>query len=68
MLCVLRFYFYGRQDKTLTALLLQFPRPAYQQLAVSKFLENLAPGTYAGLFNPNGRVRRSHRCILPTHG
>ncbi|KAI0682616.1 tripeptidyl peptidase A [Earliella scabrosa] len=33
-----------------------FPRPAYQQLAVRKFLKNLAPGTYAGLFNPNGRA------------
>ncbi|EJF62249.1 tripeptidyl peptidase A [Dichomitus squalens] len=33
-----------------------FPRPAYQQLAVSKFLNKLAPGTYAGLFNPNGRA------------
>ncbi|KAI0737696.1 tripeptidyl peptidase A [Daedaleopsis nitida] len=33
-----------------------FPRPAYQQLAVSKFLNNLAPGTYKGLFNPNGRA------------
>ncbi|KAI0677175.1 tripeptidyl peptidase A [Trametes maxima] len=33
-----------------------FPRPAYQQLAVSKFLETLAPGTYKGLFNPKGRA------------
>ncbi|KAI0737699.1 tripeptidyl peptidase A [Daedaleopsis nitida] len=33
-----------------------FPRPAYQDFAVSKFLKGLAPGTYAGLFNPNGRA------------
>ncbi|EIW61376.1 tripeptidyl peptidase A [Trametes versicolor FP-101664 SS1] len=33
-----------------------FPRPAYQELAVSKFLKTLAPGTYKGLFNPNGRA------------
>ena len=34
----------------------QFPRPAYQDSAVGKFLNKLAPGTYKGLFNPNGRV------------
>ncbi|OJT09515.1 Tripeptidyl-peptidase sed3 [Trametes pubescens] len=33
-----------------------FPRPAYQELAVTKFLKTLAPGTYQGLFNPNGRA------------
>ncbi|KAI8982751.1 tripeptidyl peptidase A [Trametes punicea] len=33
-----------------------FPRPAYQDAAVTKFLDNLAPGTYKGLFNPNGRA------------
>ncbi|KAH9899475.1 tripeptidyl peptidase A [Cubamyces lactineus] len=33
-----------------------FPRPTYQELAVSKFLSKLAPGTYKGLFNPNGRA------------
>ena len=29
----------------------QFHRPAYQDAAVSKYLANLAPGTYEGLFN-----------------
>ncbi|KAI0775866.1 tripeptidyl peptidase A [Trametes elegans] len=33
-----------------------FPRPAFQQRAVSQFLKTLAPGTYEGLFNPNGRA------------
>ncbi|KAM5534444.1 hypothetical protein V8D89_011911 [Ganoderma adspersum] len=33
-----------------------FPRPAYQNTAVTKFLNKLAPGTYKGLFNPNGRA------------
>ncbi|KAI1795098.1 tripeptidyl peptidase A [Ganoderma leucocontextum] len=33
-----------------------FPRPAYQTAAVTKFLDKLAPGTYKGLFNPNGRA------------
>ncbi|KAI0737695.1 tripeptidyl peptidase A [Daedaleopsis nitida] len=33
-----------------------FPRPAYQQLAVNKFLKTIAPGTFEGLFNPNGRA------------
>ncbi|OCH92966.1 tripeptidyl peptidase A [Obba rivulosa] len=29
-----------------------FPRPSYQEKAVTDFLDKLAPGTYAGLFNP----------------
>ncbi|KAI0758073.1 tripeptidyl peptidase A [Fomes fomentarius] len=33
-----------------------FPRPLYQELAVSKYLKNLAPGTYKGLYNPKGRA------------
>ncbi|KAI0080805.1 tripeptidyl peptidase A [Panus rudis PR-1116 ss-1] len=33
-----------------------FPRPLYQEAAVSKYLKALAPGTYAGLFNPKGRA------------
>ncbi|CCL99285.1 uncharacterized protein FIBRA_01301 [Fibroporia radiculosa] len=33
-----------------------FPRPSYQDAAVSAFLEKLAPGTYEGLYNPNGRA------------
>ncbi|OJA15326.1 hypothetical protein AZE42_03348 [Rhizopogon vesiculosus] len=33
-----------------------FDRPAYQDAAVSKYLANLAPGTYEGLFNPMGRA------------
>ncbi len=41
------------------AILRQFPRPAYQEAAVSKFLKTLPKGTYEGLFNPNGRVRQS---------
>ncbi|KIP08325.1 hypothetical protein PHLGIDRAFT_127064 [Phlebiopsis gigantea 11061_1 CR5-6] len=32
-----------------------FPRPSYQDIAVPRFLKKLAPGTYAGLFNPAGR-------------
>ncbi|KAF8416931.1 peptidase S8/S53 domain-containing protein [Boletus edulis BED1] len=32
-----------------------FPRPDYQNTAVSKYLQSLAPGTYEGLYNPNGR-------------
>ncbi|KAF8559436.1 subtilisin-like protein [Imleria badia] len=32
-----------------------FPRPDYQQTAVSKYLQTLAPGTYEGLYNPHGR-------------
>ena len=30
----------------------QFPRPLYQELAVSQFLKTLPKGTFAGLFNP----------------
>ena len=30
----------------------QFPRPAYQEVAVSRFLKTLPKGTFAGLFNP----------------
>ena len=44
-------------DTNISPLSIQFPRPFYQQLAVSKFLKNLAPGTYEGLYNPKGRVR-----------
>ncbi|KAF8655338.1 hypothetical protein AX16_003111 [Volvariella volvacea WC 439] len=32
-----------------------FPRPAYQDKAVKKFLKTLPKGTYADLFNPAGR-------------
>ena len=37
----------------------QFPRPAWQNVAVTKFLDSLPSHTYAGLFNPHGRVRGS---------
>ena len=30
----------------------QFPRPDYQEMAVTTYLEKLAPGTYEGLYNP----------------
>ncbi|THV08230.1 tripeptidyl peptidase A [Dendrothele bispora CBS 962.96] len=33
-----------------------FARPAYQDEAVKKFLDTLPPGTFEGLFNPNGRA------------
>jgi len=33
-----------------------FPRPLYQELAVTSYLEKLAPGTYEGLFNKSGRA------------
>ncbi|KAJ3761594.1 tripeptidyl peptidase A [Lentinula raphanica] len=33
-----------------------FPRSAYQNAAVSAFLDNLPKGTFAGLFNRNGRA------------
>nr|GAT54755.1 predicted protein [Mycena chlorophos] len=33
-----------------------FARPSYQKAAVQKFLDGLAPGTYAGLFNATGRA------------
>jgi len=33
-----------------------FARPSYQDSAVPTFLKNLPKGTYAGLFNPNGRA------------
>ncbi|KAI0262573.1 tripeptidyl peptidase A [Gloeopeniophorella convolvens] len=33
-----------------------FPRPSWQDAAVSGFLKKLPKGTYAGLFNPNGRA------------
>ncbi|KAH7909734.1 peptidase S8/S53 domain-containing protein [Hygrophoropsis aurantiaca] len=32
-----------------------FERPDYQAKAVSTYLDSLAPGTYAGLYNPDGR-------------
>ncbi|KAF8464342.1 subtilisin-like protein [Russula ochroleuca] len=33
-----------------------FPRPWWQEAAVEKFLKSLPNGTYAGLFNPEGRA------------
>ncbi|GJE84528.1 tripeptidyl peptidase A [Phanerochaete sordida] len=33
-----------------------FDRPLFQAVAVPEFLEKLAPGTFKGLFNPNGRA------------
>ncbi|KAI6034593.1 peptidase S8/S53 domain-containing protein [Pisolithus microcarpus] len=33
-----------------------FPRPSYQDRAVSDYLSKLAPGTYEGLYNPDGRA------------
>lgn len=30
---------------------LQWARPSYQDTAVTKYLSELAPGTYAGLYN-----------------
>ncbi|KAI0036025.1 tripeptidyl peptidase A [Vararia minispora EC-137] len=33
-----------------------FARPAYQHAAVTRFLDGLAPGTFAGLFNASGRA------------
>ncbi|KAI6018307.1 peptidase S8/S53 domain-containing protein [Pisolithus marmoratus] len=33
-----------------------FSRPSYQDNAVSDFLSKLAPGTYEGLYNPDGRA------------
>ncbi|KAG1752358.1 peptidase S8/S53 domain-containing protein [Suillus paluster] len=33
-----------------------FARPAYQDAAVSEYLEKLAPGTYKGLYNSSGRA------------
>ncbi|KAJ7482405.1 subtilisin-like protein [Mycena galericulata] len=33
-----------------------FSRPSYQDAAVEGFLDKLPKGTYAGLFNPNGRA------------
>jgi len=33
-----------------------FPRPKWQEAAVAKFLKTLSKGTYAGLFNPDGRA------------
>ncbi|KAG0697324.1 peptidase S8/S53 domain-containing protein [Suillus ampliporus] len=33
-----------------------FARPAYQDAAVSGYLEKLAPGTYEGLYNSSGRA------------
>lgn len=35
----------------------KFPRPKWQAAAVEIFLKSLPNGTYAGLFNPYGRVR-----------
>ncbi|KAH7923659.1 subtilisin-like protein [Leucogyrophana mollusca] len=32
-----------------------FARPSYQDTAVQGYLDKLAPGTYEGLYNPNGR-------------
>ncbi|KAG0697323.1 peptidase S8/S53 domain-containing protein [Suillus ampliporus] len=33
-----------------------FPRPSYQNAAVSAYLATLAPGTYEGLYNSTGRA------------
>ncbi|KAI6006446.1 peptidase S8/S53 domain-containing protein [Pisolithus marmoratus] len=33
-----------------------FPRPSYQDKAVSDYLSTLTPGTYEGLYNPDGRA------------
>ncbi|KAJ3718019.1 peptidase S8/S53 domain-containing protein [Lentinula guzmanii] len=33
-----------------------FARPAYQDAAVAAFFDNFPNGTFAGLFNPNGRA------------
>ncbi|KZT68037.1 tripeptidyl peptidase A [Daedalea quercina L-15889] len=33
-----------------------FSRPYYQEAAVTKYLSELAPGTYAGLYNASGRA------------
>ncbi|KAG2138054.1 peptidase S8/S53 domain-containing protein [Suillus bovinus] len=33
-----------------------FPRPAYQDAAVSTYLETLAHGTFGGLYDPTGRA------------
>jgi tripeptidyl-peptidase-1 len=33
-----------------------FPRPDYQEAAVSEYLAKLAPGTYEGLYNSTGRA------------
>ncbi|KAG1752361.1 peptidase S8/S53 domain-containing protein [Suillus paluster] len=33
-----------------------FPRPSYQDAAVSAYLASLAPGTYKGLYNSTGRA------------
>ena len=38
----------------------QFPRPAYQEVAVSRFLKTLPKGTFAGLFNPYVLVISAH--------
>jgi hypothetical protein len=34
----------------------------WQEAAVERFLKSLPNGTYAGLFNPRGRVRE-HSCL-----
>jgi hypothetical protein len=34
----------------------------WQEAAVERFLKSLPNGTYAGLFNPQGRVRE-HLCL-----
>ena len=39
--------------------MIQFERPSWQDEAVGSFLDSLPNGTYDGLFNPNGRVRRN---------
>lgn len=41
----------------------QFSRPAYQALAVDTYLSKLVPGTYAGLYNPSGRVRTQAHAV-----
>jgi hypothetical protein len=52
----------GRVTMTLIRKRFEFPRPEWQEAAVGKFLKSLPNGTYAGLFNPKGRVRE-HYCL-----
>jgi hypothetical protein len=53
---------FGSVTTTLTRKYFKFPRPWWQEAAVEKFLKSLPNGTYAGLFNPEGRVRE-HCCL-----
>lgn len=53
----------GCVKTTLTRSWFKFPRPEWQEAAVGMFLKSLPNGTYAGLFNPQGRVRELY-CLL----